>query len=271
MPPERVLVNTRPYPYTWLNRYISPGPVGSVGGVNLQPRFKHSAPDLPIRWDARFAGPMEPRQGSNISDGLFLGYSSHGPVARLLDTNWGLRTDFKYGNGWRFQDLKAPDRFAETTMGSTPDYSWHNKLATVVEAKNTGNKFMPLPGGFGPPQGSIPNGGAYPRIVAQTQATVPPWDSVNFVTAPVVENPTFAGNEHDQDVPIEKRIAESLKSRKHPVHLATSAANGRPYPARASVGRPSRQSEPIGRPDFHNDRTDTSYLNRLFNQLFSNK
>lgn len=60
------------------------------------------------------------------------------------------------------QDMRTPDKLTEPLMGSTPDYSWHNKLATCYETKRTGNKFLPLPHGYIPSPGEMTRGGAYP-------------------------------------------------------------------------------------------------------------
>jgi hypothetical protein len=56
-----------------LNRWdydrIQPGPVGSVGDVLCTPRFKHSYPDAPLRFDNMFRGKNGVFLGSNVSDG----------------------------------------------------------------------------------------------------------------------------------------------------------------------------------------------------------
>ena len=46
--------NVRHHLNTWNNKYIAPGPVSSVGDVLLGVRLKHSAPNLPLRWDPKF-------------------------------------------------------------------------------------------------------------------------------------------------------------------------------------------------------------------------
>lgn len=148
----------------WDHDSIRPGAVGSVGGVNMQPRFKHSAPDLPIRWDPYFSGKREVPLGSNVSDGQTTGYSSGGGPARTIDSNWGGRRNFRTSHGWYYQDMRTPDKLVTSFLAATPDYSWHNKLAKNYEAKRTGNKFLPLPGGYQPSPGEVPRGGSEPRI-----------------------------------------------------------------------------------------------------------
>ena len=61
------------------------------------------------------------------------------------------------------QDMRAPDTLHEPVMGSTPSYSYNNKIATNYESKRTGDKFLPLPGPYIPSPGEITRGGAYPH------------------------------------------------------------------------------------------------------------
>ncbi len=147
----------------WNHSSIRPGVVGSVGDVNLTPRFKHSSPDLPIRWDPYFHGKNAVFLGSNVGNGTVVGYDSGGGPARTVDSNWGGRRNFKVRNGWIMQDMRAPDTLHEPVMGSTPSYSWHNKIATNYESKRTGDKFLPLPGPYIPSRGENTRGGAYPH------------------------------------------------------------------------------------------------------------
>lgn len=60
--------------------------------------------------------------------------------------------------------MRAPDKLSQPVLGTTPDYTWHNKLATVYEAKRTGDKFLPLPHGYNLAPGASARGGAYPRV-----------------------------------------------------------------------------------------------------------
>jgi hypothetical protein len=138
--------------------YIQPGVVGSVGDVNCQVRYKHSAPDLPLRFDPHFRGKNEVFLGSNIQDGGMVGYCSGGAQARLVDGNWGGRRGFKTARGWKFEDARAPDDLVEPYVGTTLDYSWRNKIATVYDTKRTGSNFLPLPMGYQPSPGEISRG-----------------------------------------------------------------------------------------------------------------
>lgn len=149
-----------------LNRWdyssIRPGVVGSVGDVHVTPRYKHSSPNLPIRWDPYFSGKNSIFLGSNVNNGTVASYDSGGGPARTIDSNWGGRRHFKIRNGWVYQDLRAPDKLVSPVLGETPDYSWHNKIATNYEAKRTGEKFLPLPGPYIPSPGEVTRGGAFP-------------------------------------------------------------------------------------------------------------
>jgi len=157
----------------WNYSSIRPGVVGSVGDVNVTPKFKHSAPDLPIRYDPYFQGKNAVFLGSNVSDGSVAGYDSGGGPARTVDSNWGGRRNFKIQNGWIYQDLRAPDKLHQPVMGATPSYSFQNRIATIYDAKRTGEKFLPLPGPYIPSPGEITRGGAYPFTRDYDPGSVP--------------------------------------------------------------------------------------------------
>jgi hypothetical protein len=149
----------------WDHASIRPGPVGKVGDVLVTPRLKHSAPDLPLRYDPSFSGKKAKRLGSNVSNGQAVGYTSGGGPARTFDTNWGGRRDFKTSRGWIHQDTRIADRTITPLVGTTPDYSWNNKLARTYMALSTGDKFMNLPGPYQLGAGDVPRGGSTPRTV----------------------------------------------------------------------------------------------------------
>lgn len=142
----------------WDYDSIRPGSVGSVGDVVMQVKLKHSAPDLPLRWDGWTYGKNESFLGSNVQDGDSSGFTSGGRNATVLDTNWGYSDGFKTQRGWKFQDLREPDKLVVPQDVATPQYSWKNKQAVNYEAKRTGNKFMPLPGAFELSVGGVPRG-----------------------------------------------------------------------------------------------------------------
>jgi hypothetical protein len=146
----------------WNYSRIQPGSVGSIGDVNLTPRFKHSFPNLPLRFDPYFSGKNAPFLGSNVTDGTHCNYDSGGGPARTIDSNWGGRRNFKVRHGWVYQDMRQPDARTEPLLGSMPGYSWQNKLAVNYQSKRTGDKFLPLPGPYVPSPGETIRGGAYP-------------------------------------------------------------------------------------------------------------
>lgn len=148
----------------WLNNYISPGAVSSMGDALLGVRFKHSAPNLPLRWDPNFSRGAEPRLGSNVTDGTHGNYITNGGPAAIVDSNWQDNRSFKVRHGWIYQDLRATDRLAQPVVGETPDYSWNNKLATNYNSRHTGELFLPTPGPYQLGEGEVPRGGKLPRI-----------------------------------------------------------------------------------------------------------
>lgn len=158
----------------WDNSSIRPGSVGSVGDVLLTPRFAQSSPDMPLRFDPYFRGKRECRLGSNVQNGTQPSYDSGGLGSRTIDSNWGGRRNFKVRHGYIFQDMRVPDKRTEPLLGSTPNYSYNNKLATVYEAKTRGDKFLPLPGGYLPSPGELTRGGAFPHIRSVDRGTLPP-------------------------------------------------------------------------------------------------
>jgi hypothetical protein len=140
---------------------ISPGAVGGVGDVNMLPRLRTScAAMLPVRFDPT-ALVQEPIAGSNVQDGQVKSYDSNGGPARLYDTVWSGRRKRK-AVGARFQDLRAPDKAIEPIVVGSNQYSYKNMVATVVNARATGNKFLPLPGEYIATE--LTRGGLFPRI-----------------------------------------------------------------------------------------------------------
>lgn len=150
----------------WDKDSIRPGPVGSVGDVNLQVQLKKSAPDLPNRFEKAFSGKNEVWGGSNISDGQYTGFSSGGRGAVVAEKSAFSRTGFKTSVGWRFQNIIPTDRSKDVKMVPLGQFSWNSEKAKIYKAKVTGEQFLPLPGGYG--SSSLTRGGAYPVVVAET-------------------------------------------------------------------------------------------------------
>lgn len=130
-----------------------PGVVGSVGDVNPAVRLKHSFPDAPLRFERW--NTMKPRLGSNVQDGYEKSFDSHGRNAKLEDSKWGYSDGFKIRNGWKFQDLREPDKASEPIMAETAQYSWVNKLVSNYNSQRTGNMF-PAPGPYVIQKGDVP-------------------------------------------------------------------------------------------------------------------
>lgn len=148
----------------WDCSYIQPGNVGSVGEANVQVRLKHSAPDLPLRYDPLFSHKNEVANGSNVNDGSITSYTSDGGPARVVDSNWGGRRHFKVRHGWIIQDLRAPDKIHQPETGEEGQYDWNNRIATAYDSYRTGNMFLPLPGPYRPQPGELTRGARAPTI-----------------------------------------------------------------------------------------------------------
>ena len=159
------LTDTRKYSQN--RQFLAPGPVGSIGDVNLNVKFKHSMPDLPPRYDPEFSGQDLSNLGNNVSDGQEKSFETGGMGDASVITygNWGGKRDFQKGNIWRYQDLRVADRRMEPIMGDTPQYLWHNKIATVYEARRTGQNFLPVPGEYAISPGEVPRGSTVPGPV----------------------------------------------------------------------------------------------------------
>jgi hypothetical protein len=153
----------------WNKTSIRPGPVGSVGDAIVSVKFKHSSPDLPQRWDPEFHGKVSELGGSNVSDGMWHGYVSGGRGAATIEAPLGYRQGFKTAVGWVHEDIRRPDTSRQPIMGSTGQWGWKNKVATVYQAKRTGEMFLPEPMGYDSSQTNNPRGSQIPRIVAQSE------------------------------------------------------------------------------------------------------
>jgi hypothetical protein len=166
----------------WDYERIHPGPVGSVGDVLISTRLKSSLAGN-FNWDAEYYGNRESLYGSSIQNGSKVSFNSGGGPARVKDSNWGGRRSFSTNHGWHYQDMVAPDRMVQPELASLPQYMWRNKVASVHNAKRTGNLFMPLPGGLQPPNG-MPRGGQMPRVTDVVGGDVPGFEEDPFGVAP---------------------------------------------------------------------------------------
>lgn len=161
-------------PYYYSHAMVpTPGANASVGETNLSVRLKQSMPDMPFRYEPWTAGINEVSLGSNVQNGQQVSYVSGGGPARTMPQ----KRQKLVCNGWRMQDLRAPDTLHEPLNIGTPQYSWNNKVATSYEIRRTGEKFLPLPFGYMQNAASVPRGGVVPRVTA----TVDAGDSVDRV------------------------------------------------------------------------------------------
>ncbi len=142
------------------SRVISPGPVASVGDVNMTCKLKHSTPDSEIRFAPMFQEGKSKRFGNNVQDG-----DVGGKQARTYEDNWASDRGFNNQVGWFYQDLRVPDKRYEPVNNGIPMYSWYNKVATMYDARRTGELFLPLPGEYQLAPGEIPRGGQVVRNV----------------------------------------------------------------------------------------------------------
>jgi hypothetical protein len=161
------IITTRVKPLNrWDKDSIRPGPVGSVGDVNLQVKLKHSAPDLPQRYDKTFSGKNEVWSGSNISDGQWTGFTSGGRGAITVSRPMQNRAGFKTPVGWMIENILPVDRTRMAKMVPLGQYSWESDKARIYKAKTTGEQFLPLPMGY--TKAELPRGSHFPRIVASS-------------------------------------------------------------------------------------------------------
>lgn len=161
------IITTRVKPLNrWDKDSIRPGPVGSVGDVNLQVKLKHSAPDLPQRYEKAFSGKNEVWSGSNISDGQWTGFTSGGRGAITVSRPMQNRAGFKTPVGWMIENILPVDRTRMAKMVPLGQYSWESDKARIYRAKTTGEQFLPMPMGY--TKAELPRGSHFPRIVASS-------------------------------------------------------------------------------------------------------
>ena len=130
--------------------YARPGMVGSVGDALVTGQLAVSTPGMAVRFDPQFYN--RPDNGSLLT-----------PQPYVLDSAWNMGRSENTAYGMIQQDLRAPDKLHEPIVGSIPQYQWRNKIATVYQAKRTGDRFLPLPGPYQVSQGEMVRGGQVVR------------------------------------------------------------------------------------------------------------
>lgn len=183
----------------WDKDSIRPGPVGSIGDVNVQVMLKKSSPDMPERFDPTFSGKNAPWSGSNVSDGSWYGWTSGGRTATVISKSLpNVQTGGKIGVGWKMQNIVAADRSRETKVTPLGRYGWDTTVGSVLKAKVSGDLFLPLPEGY--EKSALPRGSHFPRIIAESSgegvalpaADVPLTDPV-FGDIGTIEDPGIPG------------------------------------------------------------------------------
>jgi hypothetical protein len=167
---------------------ISPGPVGSVGDVNMQVRLKHNMPDAPLRFEKEFSGKNLKYLGSNVQDGSF----GSGAPARTIQRKIGIRNAEKTDIGWRKQDIIPVDRTTQPKFAPLGPYTWNNQRAQVFRAKISGQAFLPVPPPYDKTQVGITRGNQVPRVVLTESGGVPTGESLNYIAA--ANNPGQGGS-----------------------------------------------------------------------------
>ena len=151
----------------WDKDSIRPGPVGSVGDVNVQVKLKKSSIDLPERYDPTFSGKNAPWSGSNVADGMWYGWTSGGRSATVVSKALpNVQTSGKTSVGWAMQNIVASDRSRSTKMTPLGRYGWDTTVGSVLKAKTTGEMFLPLPEGY--QKSGLPRGSQFPRVIAES-------------------------------------------------------------------------------------------------------
>jgi len=151
----------------WDKDSIRPGPVGSVGDVNVQVQLRKSSIDLPERYDPTFSGKNAPWSGSNVADGMWYGWTSGGRSATVVSKALpNVQTGGKTNVGWVMQNITASDRSRDTKVTPLGRYGWDTTVGSVLKAKTTGEMFLPLPEGY--QKSGLPRGSQFPRVIAES-------------------------------------------------------------------------------------------------------
>jgi hypothetical protein len=170
----------------WDKDSIRPGPVGSVGDVNVQVMLRKSSVDMPERFDPTFSGKNAPWSGSNVSDGSWYGWTSGGREATVISKALpNIQTGGKTAIGWTMQNIVPADRTRATKVTPLGRYGWDTTVGSVLKSKHAGDLFLPLPDGY--KKASLPRGSQFPRIIAESMG-----EGVALPAADVqITNPVF--------------------------------------------------------------------------------
>jgi hypothetical protein len=173
----------------WNKSYISPGAVGSVGDTLTSVRLKQSSPDMNPRYEAWSTGLNSQYYGSNVQDGQKASFMSEGLNARTLKRAIMRFPEYKTSVGWRHQDIVPTDRTREAKQVALPAFGYQSLQASVLKAKTAGDKFLPLPGGYGISE--MTRGSQFPVLVTRSSGSAPP--VAEYVAGPSVVDQSIQG------------------------------------------------------------------------------
>jgi hypothetical protein len=142
----------------WNKKYISPGPVGSVGDALTSVRIKQSSPDMPFAYQQEFDPSNDIYRGSNVQDGQWASFSDGGFNAKVKRRKLGVNANV----GWIQQDISRPDIYREPMLLDQPSAGFKSQVASIL--KRQGDMFTQLPLGYSPQPGDIPRGNQVPII-----------------------------------------------------------------------------------------------------------
>lgn len=147
-------------------KVISPGLVGSVGDVNMATRMRTSnAAMFPVMFDVT-AARLE-KMGSDLQDGDSLTQVNGGGYpASVRDSRWNVKQSRKDDVGDRWQDLRQNDRLVEPIVIGQTQFDFKSMVAQVEQGLATGDRFLPLPGGY-EANAVLTRGGLFPSVVQQ--------------------------------------------------------------------------------------------------------
>jgi hypothetical protein len=129
--------------------------------------LKKSSPDMPNRFDPTFSGKNAAWSGSNISDGMWYGWTSGGRSATVISKQLpNMQTNNKTAVGWKVQNVVAADRSRETKLTPLGRYGWDTTVGSVLKAKVSGDLFLPLPNGY--EKVGLSRGSQLPRVLQES-------------------------------------------------------------------------------------------------------
>jgi hypothetical protein len=184
----------------WNNNYISPGIVGPIGDVNQNVRLKQSTSELPMRW--LFTDPqLIKRAGQNVQDGTVSSNGGLGAETVIEDVYSDMFETRQVGTV--YQDLRKNDLTVDSRIMARPQDSWKSQASQVLNARVTGQAFLPSPGGF--------VGGGVPRGTGLTHQSIMGQDVKifnNTLDSVVEQKPGNVINEDYKSCPIKMQTLQ---------------------------------------------------------------